>query len=116
MRLTIKLQLGLAFGFVIVLLIIGNAFGLSSLSNNNKAMNDMVDGPATRLEAAQQLNIHLLNVVRAEKNMILVGSPEEVNKLEASIDRERQAFETLLAKAEGMATAEGKPKWQALGG
>jgi methyl-accepting chemotaxis protein len=115
MRLTIKLQLGLAFGFVIALLLIGNVFGITSLAKTNKALNDMVDGPATRLEAAQQLNIHLLNVVRAEKNMILVGSPEEVNKLEASIDKERQSFQGLLAKAEGMATAEGKPKWQSLG-
>ena len=115
MRLTIKLQLGLAFGFVIALLLIGNVFGITSLAKTNKALNDMVDGPATRLEAAQQLNIHLLNIVRAEKNMILVGSPEEVNKLEASIDKERQEFETLLGKAEGMATAEGKPKWQSLG-
>jgi methyl-accepting chemotaxis protein len=115
MRLTIKLQLGLAFGFVIVLLIIGNAFGLSSLSNNNKAMNDMVDGPAVRLEAAQQLNIHLLNVVRSEKNMILANSPAEVDKFEQDVQKERQDFDALLNKAEGLATAEGKPKWQALG-
>ncbi|PIB91210.1 methyl-accepting chemotaxis protein [Caulobacter sp. FWC2] len=116
MRLTIKLQLGLAFGFVIALLLIGNVFGVTNLSKTNAALNDMVDGPAQRLEIAQQLNIHLLNAVRAEKNMILVGSPEEVNKLEASIEKERQAFDTLLTKAEGLATAEGKPKWQALGG
>jgi methyl-accepting chemotaxis protein len=115
MRLTIKLQLGLAFGFVIVLLIIGNAFGLSSLSKSNTALNTMADGPTARLELAQQLNIHLLNVVRSEKNMILVGSAEEVNKLEASIDKEKLAFTAALAKAEGLATAEGKPKWQALG-
>ncbi|RRN62915.1 methyl-accepting chemotaxis protein [Caulobacter sp. 602-1] len=115
MRLTIKLQLGLAFGFVIALLLIGNVFGITNLAKTNKALNDVVDGPATRLEAAQQLNIHLLNVVRAEKNMILVGSPEEVNKLEASIEKERQAFDALLTKAEGLATAEGKPRWKALG-
>jgi methyl-accepting chemotaxis protein len=115
MRLTIKLQLGLAFGFVITLLLIGNVFGVTNLSKTNKSLHDVVDGPATRLEAAQQLNIHLLNVVRSEKNMILVNSPEEVTKLETSIERERQAFDTLLTKAEGMATAEGKPRWQALG-
>ncbi len=115
MRLTIKLQLALAFGVVIVLMMIGNAFGISSLSNTNKAMNEMANGPAARLEMAQQLNIHLLNVVRSEKNMILVGAPAEVEKFEATVQKERQAFETLLAKAEGMATAEGKPKWQALG-
>jgi len=116
MRLTIKLQLGLAFGFVIALLLVGNVFGVTSLAKTNKALNDMADGPATRLEIAQQLNIHLLNIVRFEKNQILVGSAEEVNKLETSVDKERQAFQTLLGKAEGMATAEGKPKWQALGG
>ena len=31
MRLTIKLQLALAFGFVIVLLLVGNLFGLNGL-------------------------------------------------------------------------------------
>ncbi|ADG08947.1 HAMP domain-containing protein [Caulobacter segnis] len=115
MRLTIKLQLALAFGFVIVLLLVGNLFGLNGLSKANREMDAMINGPATRLEAAQQLEIHLLNMVRAEKNMILVGSPEEVRKLEASFDKERQAFDALLAKAEGLATAEGKPKWEALG-
>jgi methyl-accepting chemotaxis protein len=115
MRLTIKLQLGLAFGFVIALLLIGNLFGVNSLAKTNNDLNAMVDGPAQRLEIAQQLNIHLLNIVRSEKNQILVTTPTEVNKLEASVEKEAQAFQTLLAKAEGMATAEGKPRWQALG-
>jgi methyl-accepting chemotaxis protein len=115
MRLTIKLQLALAFGFVIVLLLVGNLFGLNGLSKANREMDAMINGPATRLEAAQQLNIHLLNMVRAEKNMIMVGSPEEIRKLEASFDKERQAFEALLTKTEALATAEGKPKWEALG-
>jgi methyl-accepting chemotaxis protein len=115
MRLTIKLQLALAFGFVIVLLIAGNLFGLNGLSKANREMDAMIKGPASRLEAAQQLEIHLLNMVRAEKNMILVGSPDEVRKLEATFEKERQAFDVLLTKAEGMATAEGKPKWEGLG-
>ncbi|MDR6624384.1 methyl-accepting chemotaxis protein [Caulobacter segnis] len=115
MRLTIKLQLALAFGFIIVLLLVGNLFGLNGLSKANREMDAMIKGPASRLEAAQQLEIHLLNMVRAEKNMILVGSPDEVRKLEASFEKERQAFDALLTKTEGMATAEGRPKWEALG-
>jgi len=115
MRLTIKLQLALAFGFIILLLVAGNLFGLNSLSKSNQEMDAMIKGPTARLEAAQQLNIHLLNMVRAEKNMILVGSTDEVRKLEASFDKERQAFETLLENAKGMATAEGRPKWEGLG-
>jgi len=116
MRFTIKLQLGLAFGLIIALLLVATLFGINSLSTTNRDMNAMVDGPAVRLQAAQQLNIHMLNVVRAEKNMVLVDSPEEVKAFEASIEKEKRAFEALLAKAEGLATAEGKPRWQALGG
>ncbi|MFZ0267272.1 methyl-accepting chemotaxis protein [Caulobacter sp.] len=115
MRFTIKLQLGLAFGLIIALLLAATLFGINSLSSTNREMNAMVDGPAVRLQVAQQLNIHLLNVVRSEKNMVLVDTPEEVKTLEASINKEKQAFETLLTKAEGLATAEGKPRWQALG-
>jgi methyl-accepting chemotaxis protein len=116
MRFTIKLQLGLAFGVIIALLLMATLFGINSLSTTNRDMNAMVDGPAVRLQAAQQLNIHMLNVVRAEKNMVLVDTPEEVKTLEASIEKEKKDFEALLEKAEGLATAEGKPKWQALGG
>jgi len=115
MRFTIKMQLGLAFGLIIALLLAATLFGINSLSSTNREMNAMVDGPAVRLQVAQQLNIHMLNVVRSEKNMILVDTPEEVKTLEAAIGKEKQAFETLLAKAEDLATAEGKPKWQALG-
>jgi len=115
MRLTIKLQLGLAFGLMIILLLIATAFGVSSLSTTNREMNAMVDGPAVRLQAAQQLNIHLLNAVRAEKNMILVDTADEVKTLEGSVTKEKRAFEELLAKTEGLATAEGRPKWEALG-
>ena len=115
MRFTIKLQLGLAFGLIIALLITATLFGVNSLSSTNRDMNAMVNGPAVRLQAAQQLNIHLLNVVRSEKNMILVDTAEEVRALEGSVEKEKKTFEALLAKAEGLATAEGKPKWQSLG-
>jgi methyl-accepting chemotaxis protein len=116
MRFTIKLQLGLAFGLVIALLLVATLFGINSLSTTNRDLNALVDGPATRLEAAQQLNIHMLNVVRAEKNMVLVNSADDVKAYEATIEKEKRSFETLLAKAQGLASAEGKPKWQALGG
>ncbi|UAL10140.1 methyl-accepting chemotaxis protein [Caulobacter segnis] len=115
MRFTIKLQLGLAFGLIIALLLTATLFGVNSLSSTNRDMNAMVDGPAVRLQAAQELNIHMLNVVRFEKNMVLVDTPEEVKTLEASVEKEKKTFEALLTKAEGLATAEGKPKWQALG-
>jgi methyl-accepting chemotaxis protein len=115
MRLTIKLQLGLAFGLIIAMLLAATIFGVSSLSRLNDKMQAMVTGPATRLEAAQALQIHLLNVVRSEKNLLLTTEPAEIHKLESKIDAERQAFDERLAQATSLATAKGKPKWVALG-
>ncbi|WP_165188996.1 methyl-accepting chemotaxis protein [Caulobacter soli] len=115
MRFTIKLQLGLAFGLIIALLLVVTSFGITSLGSTNRDMNAMVDGPAVRLAAAQQLNIHMLNVVRAEKNMVLVNSVEDVKSYETTINKEQAAFQALLTKAESLSTAEGKPKWQSLG-
>jgi len=116
MRFTLKLQLGLAFGLIIALLLVATVFGISSLAETNRDLNALADGPAVRLEAAQQLNIHMLDVVRAEKNMVLVRAPEEVKAYQALIDKEQRAFETLLTKAEGLAPAEDRPKWQAVEG
>ena len=53
MRLTIKLKLALAFGFLILLLIGTSLFGLTGLANANKEMDALVSGPAGRLKAAQ---------------------------------------------------------------
>ena len=114
MRFTIKLQLGLAFGLIIALLVGATLVGLNSLSQTNRDMTAMVSGPAARLEAAEELNISLLNVVRSEKNLVLTDSPDQVRSLEASIDKERRAFEDELGNAQALATAQGKPKWESL--
>jgi hypothetical protein len=45
MRFTIKLQLALAFGLIILLLLASTLFGINSLSTTNRDMNAMVDGP-----------------------------------------------------------------------
>jgi len=115
MRFTIKLKLALSFALVIALLVVATLFSINGLASTNRDMNDMADGPAVRLEAAQQLNIHILNVVRFEKNMILVNSPAEVRELEAGVEKEKTDFKALLAKAMALATVDGRPKWESLG-
>jgi len=114
MRFTIKLKLGLAFGLVIFLLVASTVFGIASLGDMNQALSGVIAGPAARLEIAQQLNIRLLDIVRAEKNIILSASPQERQGLEDSIARDRRSFEQLLDKGEGVATAQDKAKWEAL--
>jgi methyl-accepting chemotaxis protein len=114
MRFTIKLKLTLAFAAVIALLIVATTFGINALTTVNHEGDALVAGPVARLRAAQQLNIHMLNVVRSEKNMLLSDQPQQRKDLEASINKEQAAFEALLGKTKAMASAEGKPKWVSL--
>ncbi|MBI1199725.1 MAG: HAMP domain-containing protein, partial [Phenylobacterium sp.] len=115
MRFTIKLKLSLAFAAVIALLIAAAAFGVTSLGSANRETDALVNGPVARLRAAQQLNIHLLNVVRHEKNIVTAEETARRRELEATVDRERAAFDTLLTKTKTIATPEGRAKWESLG-
>ena len=114
MRFTIKLKLGLAFGLVVLCLIAAATFGVMSLSGTNTTMRAMVNGSAARLEDALRINVAFLDVVRLEKNILLSPDRDDQRKSEATIDKDRRTLEELLAKAEAMASAEGKPKWDAL--
>jgi methyl-accepting chemotaxis protein len=114
MRFTIKLKLGLAFGAVITLLVLATGLGISSLGTTNSEGDAVVSGPVARLRAAQQLNIHMLNVVRAEKNMLLVDQTSQQKDFEATVDKEAQAFEALLTKTKPTADADDQAKWAAL--
>ncbi|MDB5430368.1 MAG: methyl-accepting chemotaxis sensory transducer, partial [Caulobacter sp.] len=114
MRFTLKLKLALAFTAVIALLIVATVMGINALGVTNKEGDAVVAGPVARLRAAQQLNIHMLNVVRAEKNTLLTEEAPLQKELEAGVDKEQAAFEALLQKTQGLAGTEDKPKWAAL--
>jgi len=114
MRFTIKAKLAAGFGAMIVLLVGIAALGIFSLGNLNKAMDDVLQGPAERLSNSQQANIRLLESVRAEKNLILSQSAEEMTRHVATGEEAREAMAELLAKGEQKATATGKPDWQRL--
>ncbi len=115
MRFTIKLKLVAAFAAIIGLLVIATGFGIEALAKINDQGDAVLAGPVARLEAAQQLNIHLLNVVRAEKNMLLSDQPQQRKDLQSTIAKEQHEFDTLLEKTKAIASVEGKPKWTALG-
>ena len=115
MRLTIKLKLALAFGFLILLLVGTSLFSLNGLAGANREMDAMVSGPAARLKAAQQLNIHMLDVVRSEKNLLAAEGGQQARALADRIDEDRQAFDSLLAKTVAAAPPESRVKWEELG-
>ncbi|PDS99224.1 chemotaxis protein, partial [Rhizobium chutanense] len=114
MRITIKLKLAAAFGFVILLLVGSAVYGIISLSSLNDAVGDLVAGPAKRLELALEAQTAELDAVRWQKNALLETDSEIVKKdyqnSAASVD-EMLSFATSGLQ---LATAEGKPLWDRL--
>jgi len=116
MRFTIKLKLLLAFGFIITMLV-GTAFySVSSIADVNTHWTETLNGPASRLSGAQDLNIAQLQQVRQQKNMLSSNSISETENYIANSDKARaefdQTFDVILSKA----TEQGLVMWNKLKG
>ncbi|MDP1988504.1 methyl-accepting chemotaxis protein [Phenylobacterium sp.] len=114
MRFTIKMKLALAFGVMITLLAATAGYGIFSLGQLNQAITDVIAGPAKRLEASQQANVRMLEAIRAEKNLVLSTTVDEMNRYDATADEARESMAELLGEGEALASAEGKADWRKL--
>jgi methyl-accepting chemotaxis protein len=113
MRLTIKLKLGLAFATVIVLSAITAWLGISNLSSLNAQLHSVLQGPALRLALSQDMSEELLIIVRAEKNLNLSDTKEQIDGFAVELGKLRPDFGGKLDKAIDSASVEGKPLWSA---
>ncbi len=111
MRLTIKLKLGMALAAIITLSAAAAFYGLASLHSLDTSLKSMVAGPVERLQIADRMFIDFLNVVRAEKNLMLSADKAEQQQDDQTIQQARQDLQTELDHGEAVASAEGKAKW-----
>src|SRR4051812_36508895 len=100
MRFTIRLKLGLTFAAVIALSALTTVLGISSLSSLNVTMKELVAGPVEKMQLAEEMLIDLLEVVRAQKNMILSTAPDQIAAYDKRIQQSRLDFEAKLARGE----------------
>ena len=114
MRITIKLKLAAAFGFVILLLVGSAVYGIISLSSLNDAVGDLVSGPAKRLELALEAKTAELNAVRWQKNALLEMNPEVAMKDYQNSAKSRDEMLAFATSGQQLATAEGRPSWDRL--
>ncbi|ARM89896.1 methyl-accepting chemotaxis protein [Rhizobium sp. CIAT894] len=114
MRITIKLKLAAAFGFVILLLVGSAVYGIISLSSLNDAVSDVIAGPAKRLELALEAQTAELDAVRWQKNALLEADPEIARKDYQNSAKSVDEMLTLVTSGLQLATAEGKPSWDRL--
>ncbi|WP_407048668.1 methyl-accepting chemotaxis protein [Methyloraptor flagellatus] len=114
MRFTIKLKLSLAFGLIVLMLAGIAVMGIMNLSKINSMLDNIVTGPAKRLEYALSASAAMSESIRGQKNALLAKDPQEAKKyFKVSEDQIAVVFD-LANKGFETASAEGKPYWEGL--
>jgi methyl-accepting chemotaxis protein len=110
MRFTIKLKLGLAFGFMIFLLIAASVVGSMGMRSLNDASDRMLAVPVAQLALVQDLDNKVIGMARDERDMILADNRTEADPIAARLMTRRQAYQALEQKLEAGATPEIRPQ------
>jgi methyl-accepting chemotaxis protein len=116
MRATIKLKLAVTFTAIIALAGTMAWLGISGLGTLNTSLRDLVQGPMQRIQIEDQLQIDMLQILRAEKNMLLADTQEQMKRYDADIDQIRTQFAARLEKLTNIASTEGRLKLAPLNG
>ena len=116
MRFTIKLRLGLAFGLIVVMLMIAAAVGINGVSSINGQLNTLMSGPVKRMQTAEDVQTLVLQVVRKEKNIILETDPQKMQVYETSLNKLVPQTDAMLEQGEANASEEGKLKYHTIKG
>ena len=111
MRFTIKLKLGLAFGGIILMLLLAAGVALSGLSTINDTLLAMVHGPVANLHTAEEIHASILQVTRWEKNIILETDIAKMRVYDEDLTHERAVFDNLLDDGEKNAAGEQKERY-----
>ena len=114
MHLTIKLKLGLVFGLIILLLIGAAGYGIAGLATMNNTMAALISGPVARIQLADAVSMKLLDINRAEKDIILEDDPAKMQAYDNELTQGRQDFETLLDQGDQSSSPEERGKYIAL--
>ena len=108
MRFTIKLKLALSFGAMIVFSAAIATLGALGLASVNQTMQEVLDGPVQRADMESTMHTELVSLARAEKNLILSTSPQQVEQYDQQILQMRHALETQTDKLYATGSPEGR--------
>ena len=114
MKFTIKAKLVLGFGIVVALTGATAFMGLRSLSTINDQAGAMVAGPVERLNQSQNIRLAIFDVVRSEKNMILVDDDAEIERYIVNSGRARVDVTQRITALRDSASPERRKNWESL--
>ncbi len=108
MKLTIRTKLIVGFSVLLALLAFSALLSLQRLGAINDRLNRIVDYNNAKVEAASEMRTQLLMIARAEQNLILTDSPEQMNHHAANIDRYATVMQESRQKLGALADERGK--------
>ncbi|MCV2886341.1 methyl-accepting chemotaxis protein [Aestuariibacter sp. AA17] len=80
LKLTIRQMLIIGFSIIVGLLVISSIIAINKLSGMNSRIDTIVDGSAMKIKLGARLNQGVIAVQRAEKNIILAKSQQDMNE------------------------------------
>ena len=87
---SIKTKLITSFGLLIILLGISAWLGITGMSDLNQQLDNIVDVSSEKVKLAARINQDLLSISRAEKNIILASSQQEMDVFASNIVKENK--------------------------
>ena len=110
MKLTIKTKLILGFTVVLSMLAASAVLGIKKLSGSNDQLNTVIDSIAAKAQLAAGIKQEFVLIHRAEKNMILLDTAEQMNQQAQQADQFKQALVENMQKLEALADTDDKTK------
>jgi len=98
MRFTIKLKLGLVFGFIVLLTCAMAGLSIYNLSSLNDDISVMVAGPVANLRDSGDLSDAVMRSIRAEKDAIINTDPTKIAGYVDEISQQRNQIKMLQAR------------------
>lgn len=92
--------------FILVLMVIVAGVGIFFLNQTNQQLNTIVDVSAEKIKLSARANRSLVQIGRAEKNMILSASADDIEKYAAEIKTYIAEADDRLARLKPLADAE----------
>jgi methyl-accepting chemotaxis protein len=105
---TIKAKLIAGFGLLVLMLAAGSLIGVSKLGGMNEQLNSIVDVSAEKVKFAARINQNVLEISRAEKNLILSDNQEIMNDYIKSIKSIQEEMRDRREKLRELADEQGK--------
>ena len=110
MRLSFKVKLGATFGVVLLIAGAVGVLAVRDMSLFNIAINDLIDGPAQRVQLGERIETAFVSLALAEKNMILADTDQNMDRFEAEIFALRKTIDGLTDKLRAVSDDAGRQR------